>query len=155
MDWGTLIGTALGASVGISATMLAERSRWKRETSARERAEKRQLYGEYLAALSRTRNELRALARSHATPADERGREAGKAFRSGGAYELRHQMVLIAPEPVSALSVRTLHTLRDLVDRLEAGDVHTDGTWVHTHEAFIALLDDLRVAMRNDLGVGE
>lgn len=155
VDWGTLIGTALGAVVGISSTTLAERSRWKRDTSAQERAAKRQLYSEYLAALSRTRNELRALARSPSTPADERGREAGRVFRTGGAYELRHQMAITAPEYVNALSVRALHRLRDLLDRLEVGDVHTEDTWNQGHEAFIEVLDDLRAAMRSDLGVTE
>jgi hypothetical protein len=151
VDWGTLIGTALGAVVGVGSTVLAERSRWKREFATRELSVRRQLYGDYLAALSRTRNELRGLARSPSVPAEERARLAGETFRSGGAYELRYQMAITAPEPVAAPSERALIALRDLHDRLEAGGIHTDESWVACQEAFTTALAELRTAMRADL----
>jgi hypothetical protein len=152
MDWGTLIGTALGAVVGVGSAVVAERSRWKREFVTRERAVRRELYGEYLAALSRTRNELRSVARSPSTPAAERARLASESFRSGGAYELRYQMAITAPESVAGPSERALLALRTLNDRLEAGDDHTDATWSDAHEAFTEALAALRTAMRTDLG---
>jgi hypothetical protein len=151
VDWGTLIGTALGAVVGVGSTVLAERSRWKREFATRERSERRQLYGDYLAALSRTRNELRRLSRSPSVPAEERARLAGESFRSGGAYELRYQMAITAPEPVAEPSERALRALRDLHDRLEYGGIHTDESWIGCHYAFITALEELRAAMRADL----
>jgi hypothetical protein len=151
VDWGTLIGTALGAVVGVGSTVLAERSRWKREFATRELSVRRQLYGDYLAALSRTRNELRGLARSPSVAAGERARLAGESFRSGGAYELRYQMAITAPEPVAEPSERALRALRDLHDRLEAGDIHTDESWVECHEAFTTAMTALQAAMRADL----
>ncbi|GAA2472311.1 hypothetical protein GCM10010406_05010 [Streptomyces thermolineatus] len=151
VDWGTLIGTGLGAAVGIGATLFAERSRWKRDQFSKEREVRRQLYAEYLAALSRTRNQLRDIARSPDLPADERAERAGERFRSGGAYELRHQMAIVAPEAVVGPSERALRRLRDLSDSLEAGAVHPEERWTTGHAAFGDALEELRTAMRKDL----
>ena len=96
MDWGPLLGTALGAVVGVGSTLVSDRVRWRRDRTARQRDMKRQLYGEYLAALMRTRNQLKDIA-SSSLATEDRALKAGEAFREGGAYELRYQMSITAP----------------------------------------------------------
>ncbi|MFD7510881.1 hypothetical protein ACFV5N_16340, partial [Streptomyces sp. NPDC059853] len=104
MDWGTLVGTAVGGVVALAATMIAERARSRRDEAVRRQESKRRLYVEYLAALTRTRNQLKDIVRSPSLGPEERARLSGEAYREGGAYELRHQMALFAPEPVLSAS---------------------------------------------------
>ncbi|MFF4787892.1 hypothetical protein ACFY3E_42075 [Streptomyces griseorubiginosus] len=153
MEWGTIVGTVLGAVVGVGSTLVADRARWRREQSARDRESKRQLYADYLAALSRTRNEFRSLVRQLDLTVEERAGAAGRSFREGGAYELRYQVALVAPEAVTVNAHQALHWLRDMNDIVEQGVVRGDERWERSHGAFSDALSALRVAMRTDLEV--
>ena len=97
VDWGTLAGTALGALLGVSTTLLGERSRWHRENASRERAAKRQLYSEYLGALWLTKHRLRDLQRSAALTREERIKQSGEILGAANAFQLLYEMRIMAP----------------------------------------------------------
>ncbi|WAU78472.1 hypothetical protein O1Q96_01150 (plasmid) [Streptomyces sp. Qhu-G9] len=151
MDWGTLAGTALGAILGVSTTLLAERSRWQRENSARERAVKQQLYAEYLGALSLTTHRLRDLKRSTGLPREELMERAGEILGSTNAYHLRYQMLIIAPEHLGYMADLAFMRVRDLRDRFDEADIGADPDWPSAQRALSEALDALRKAMRSDL----
>ncbi|MFB4195798.1 hypothetical protein [Streptomyces carpaticus] len=149
MDWGTLVGTAVGGVVALAATMIAERARSRRDEALRRQESKRQLYVAYLAALTRTRNELKDIVRSPALGHQERARLSAEAYREGGAYELRHQLGLFAPAPVISASDEAFRAIRDVRDLVRDG---APGTLPDAFEAMIHAIRDLRDAMREDLG---
>ncbi|MFD9442451.1 hypothetical protein ACFWBR_30480 [Streptomyces sp. NPDC060006] len=151
MDWGTLAGTALGAILGVSTTLLAERSRWQRENSARERAVKQQLYAEYLGALSLTTHRLRDLKRTTGLPREELMERAGEILGSTNAYHLRYQMLIIAPEHLGRMADLAFMRVRDLRDRFDEADIGADPDWPSVQRALSEALDALRKAMRSDL----
>ncbi|MFJ5309267.1 hypothetical protein [Streptomyces sp. NPDC088350] len=151
MDWGTLAGTALGAVLGVGTTLVAERARWRREHTARERAVKQQLYAEYLGALSLTTHQLRDLKRDAGLSREERIRRAGEVLGSTAAYNLRYQMLIIAPEPLGTTADQAFRCVRDLRDRFDGPDVGTDPEWSPTMSAVSESLKSLRAAMRSDL----
>lgn len=151
MDWSPLVSTALGALIGVGATLVADRSKWRRDRRDRDLALKRQVYGDYLAALSRTWNEIRAAALSSAMPAEERSRVALEAFKERGAYELRHQVEITAPQPVVDLSVTAFRALRDLRDVVQAGALHEDAGYRAQRGLWDASFEELRLAIRRDL----
>ncbi|MCZ4095988.1 hypothetical protein [Streptomyces sp. H39-C1] len=151
MDWGTLAGTALGAILGVSTTLIAERSRWQRESSARERGIKRQLYAEYLGALSLTTHRLRDLKRSPGLAREERVEQAGEILGSTNAYHLRYQMLIIAPAMLSESAEQAFMRVRDLRDRFDEPDISADSEWSSTMRSVSDALDSLRRAMRSDL----
>lgn len=151
MDLGTLVGTAMGAIVGVGTTMLAERSRWKRDQSSREQSVKRQLYGEYLTALSLTTHQLRDLKRSSPLAPEDRVRQAGEILGTGGTYGLRYQMLITAPEPLGHLADQAFEKLRDLRDRFDQPDVRVDAGWSSAQTALSDAIEALRVAMKADL----
>lgn len=151
VDWGTLAGTALGAVLGVSTTLFAERSRWQRENSARERAVRQQLYAEYLGALSLTTHRLRDLRRSADLTREERRREAGEILGSTNAYQLRYQMLIIAPEHLGDTADQAFMRIRDLRDRFDGPDITADPEWPSAMHAVSRTLDALRAAMRADL----
>ncbi|MBW5420269.1 hypothetical protein GKQ77_01620 [Streptomyces sp. BG9H] len=151
MNWSSLLSTGVGALIGVSATLAAEWTRWKRNRHDNDQAIKRQTYAEYLAALSRTRNELRMAAWAPAMPREERARLAQEAFKAGGAYELRYQVALLAPEMVDQASIAAFRTLRDLRDVVEAGVVRTEEPYIELRVRWDDLFAELRRQMRADL----
>ncbi|SEN20723.1 hypothetical protein [Actinacidiphila rubida] len=151
MDWGPLTGTALGAVIGIATTLAADHLRAARGRTDADRANRQKLYGDYLAALARTRNTLRIAARM-AVPPGERAQSAVESFREGNAYELRYQVAVVAPKDVVEASTAAFRALRDLRNEVEAGAVATDQSYVETRERWDVLLAELRIAMRRDLG---
>ncbi|GGX11367.1 hypothetical protein [Streptomyces chartreusis] len=151
MDWGTLAGTALGAILGVSTTLLAERSRWRRENSARERAVKQQLYAEYLGALSLTTHRLRDLKRDAGLTREDRMKQAGEILGSTNAYHLRYQMLIIAPQGLGDDADQAFMRIRDLRDRFDGADMANDPEWPSAMSAVREALDSLRRTMRSDL----
>ncbi|MFJ4831451.1 hypothetical protein ACIP79_16225 [Streptomyces sp. NPDC088747] len=151
MDWGTLAGTALGALLGVSTTLLGERSRWRRENTSRERAAKQQLYSEYLGALWLTRHRLRDLQRSAALTREERVKQSGEILGAGNAFQLLYQMRIVAPVPLDDVAAQAFRGLLRLRDRFDQPDVSTDPEWSATQTALSEALEALRQAMRSDL----
>ncbi len=151
MNWGSLASTVLGAVVGIASTLLADRARARRSREEGDQAARRQVYGDYLAALARTRNQLRIAARSADTPTEERARTALEAFRDGNAYELRYQVAIVAPEAVVGASTAAFRALRDLRDLVEGGAVHTEEGYLELRDRWEDAFAELRAAMRSDV----
>ncbi|RKN08576.1 hypothetical protein [Streptomyces radicis] len=149
MDWGTLIGTGVGGVVALAATMIAERARWRRDESVRRLETKRQLYADYLTALTRTRNHLKDIVQSPALAPEERVRQSAEAYREGGAYELRHQMGILASKPVVTAADEAFRRLRDIRDLVRDGK---EGALKEEFDAMIHAIRTLRDAMRTDLG---
>lgn len=152
MGWGPLASTSLGAVIGIASTLATDQMRTRRGREDKDEAARRQLYGDYLAALARTRNHLRMAARSAGLDSGERGRRAVEAFFEGNAYELRYQIAIVAPAEVVEASTNAFRSLRDLRDLVEAGALHTDQSHVDARERWELLLAELRMSMRRDLG---
>ena len=151
MDWGPLTSTALGAVIGIATTLAADHMRAVRGRTDADRTGRQQLYGDYLAALARTRNHLRITARP-AIPPEERARSAVEAFREGNAYELRYQIAVVAPQEVVEASTAAFRALRNLSNQVEDGAVVTEHGYIEARERWDVLLAELRIAMRRDLG---
>jgi hypothetical protein len=152
VDWGTIIGTVTGATIGVGATSLAERSRWRREQSARQTAIKRELYASYLAAAAQTWSEIRAAVIESDLPWPDRADLASRAFRNGNVYELRYQMAITAPPEIVTLSDQTMRGMRALTNRLSAGQTY--GSWDELksdNQAWFDSFNVMRRMMRLDL----
>ncbi|MFD7665660.1 hypothetical protein [Streptomyces sp. NPDC059788] len=150
MGWETLVGTGLGAVVGVGSTLLADRVRWRREQDTRQKEVQRQLYGDYLAALERTRTHLKDLRRLPELTPDERARQVRAAFREGGTYELAYRIAITAPHFVVRPSEEAQRKLRDVRDALINGT--ECGTQSPVQVALRRAIRSLRGAMRSALG---
>ena len=152
MDWSSPLSTLLGALIGVSSTLAVDRVRADRERLDKDKAVKRQVYADYLAALTRTRNELRSAARDPEAAPEDCRRTAVEALRDGGAYELRYQVAVLAPTAVDQASVDAFHALRDMHDLVEEGAVHTDPDYREAHRRWDERFTSLRELVRKDLG---
>ncbi|MER5918290.1 hypothetical protein ABT124_50755 [Streptomyces sp. NPDC001982] len=153
MDWIPLLSTAFGAVIGVAATLLADRVRARSNRQEEDRALRRRLYGDYLAALSLTRHNLRTAARSSSVSPAERVRMALDSFKEAGVYQARYQVSLVAHEPVVEASTSAFNALRSLRDLVEVGGgSHGDPAYRAAQDAWAACFATLRQCMRRDLG---
>ncbi|MEZ0064289.1 hypothetical protein ABIA32_000267 [Streptacidiphilus sp. MAP12-20] len=152
MEWSSFASTALGAVIGVTSTLVADRVRWRRDHLDKRQDRQRQLYADYLTALSRTGNEIREAARSSSLSAPERGRMAVEAFKSGGAYELRYQVSISAPDEVEQSSVAAFRALRNLRDLVESGTAHDEASYREARQHWDDTFSELRSHIRADLG---
>jgi hypothetical protein len=151
MEWSPLIGTVLGAAIGISATLATDQARWRRGRRDADLAVKRETYAEYLAALALTRQELHLAALSASRPLAQRTELAAKSFSTGRAYELRYQVSLIGPEEVKSASDQAFRALRRLRDLVQDGGVRGDTTYIEQRDAWEDALASLMARMKEDL----
>src|SRR5262249_17632366 len=118
---------------------------------ARERSGSRELYGRYLAAVALTTHRLYDLQRSGSLSLAERTRLAGEALTASGAYELRYQVLITAPEALEAPVEQAFRCLRTLGDHMSGPPACTDAEWDAAIAAISAAIAGLKRAMRISL----
>lgn len=150
MEWMTPVGTALGAVIGVGSTLLADRIRWNREREDRALEMRKQLYADYSAALSRMRTSLNECAHGGITP-DERGQRIRELFLEPGAYELRHQLAILAPQEVVEAARTAFLVLKDIRDCLLDGADANGTAYGELSDSLDGALASLRLVMRRDL----
>ncbi len=153
MDWTPLAGTALGALVGVGSTLLADRTRWRREQADRTRQERRDIY---VTVLTKYRLAYEAMHAAAVTGRDQGGavREAAvrEAFRASGCDEARETALICAPQEMSDLLEDVYATLRDLQEVFAAGDPPLDSPELQERRLKHAeAIWAARAAMRRDL----
>ncbi|MHC3820059.1 hypothetical protein [Streptomyces sp. DT9] len=154
MEWIPLVSTALGAAIGVGSTLLADRARWRRDRAGQDLDVRRQLYADYTAALSRIRTALNECVRED-IPAAERPRRIREEFLTPGAYEIRHQLAIVAPPEIVDAARSAFVVLRDTRDLLAAGASVDDAAYADLEERFDAAVAALRTLMRLDLGAAK
>ncbi|MFJ8384735.1 hypothetical protein ACIQ9Q_09515 [Streptomyces sp. NPDC094438] len=143
---------------------MADRVRWRRElmerTAERQRAEQEHkqtmrhaVYTEYLTALSRIRNGLREIAHDETTGAAERAARLQKVFLESGAYELRSQLQLVAPESIVQRTEGAYKSLRRLRMAIEDGASFQDAAYLERRDHYHGQLASLKQALRRDLSI--
>ncbi|MFC8342271.1 hypothetical protein [Streptomyces sp. NPDC057280] len=154
MDWLPLLSTLAGAAIGIVATLIADRNRWKREDAKEALRLRLDIYTQYTATVKVLGETLRALAKREYPSDDERALALREAFRDSGIGVASERMWLVAPEPVVKASNSVFHCLRRICD------AYMDGTAVGSPEdrahweARGKAAAKMRKLMREDLGVG-
>ncbi|MEV0118686.1 hypothetical protein AB0H77_36480 [Streptomyces sp. NPDC050844] len=147
------MSTLFGAGIGVGATLLADRIRWNRERADRALETRRQLYAEYTAALSRIRTALNESAQASGPRDEEYERQVRELFLAPGAYELRHQMAILAPAEVVEAARATFVALRATRDCVLEGADADSHAYEASEDANGAAVAELRRVMRRDLGV--
>lgn len=153
MDWLPLLSTLAGAAIGIVATLIADRNRWKREEAREALRLRLDIYTQFTTAVKVLGETLRALARREHASDDERALALREAFRASGIAVASERMWLIAPQPVVKASNSVFHCLRSICEGYVAGtpvgspEDHT--RWEARGEAAARM----RRLMREDLGV--
>lgn len=154
MVWLPLLSTLAGAAIGIVATLIADRNRWKREDAKDALRLRLDVYTQYTTAVKDLGDTLRALAAREHPSDDERALALREAFRVSGVATASERMWLIAPDPVVSASNSVFHCLRRIrdgyIDGAAVSSPEDDARW----EARGKAAARMRELMREDLGVG-
>jgi hypothetical protein len=152
MQWLVLVSTVLGALIGVGSTLIVDRLRWSRERSKAMYEARRQLYSDFLADLSSTRDAVRAVARGYYPAEISRRQAAGDAFGKANLYSRRYQVSITAPEAVVAAATETFRSLRELRNVAAAGHDNVSDEYGVAKAKYEAGLTKLIGVMRDDLG---
>lgn len=151
MNWGSTISTAMGAVIGVAATLLADRAHWKRDATDRAQTDLKALYISLLTAMSHARSEIWT-ASTAPQPADsELIKAARDALKDHDVFSKLNEMLLCAPPGIADLAFeagRRLIDYRDAVVNAEGGDGQAAET---ARAVYLAARRDLLEAMRRTL----
>lgn len=92
---------------------------------------------------------------ANSAASEERGQRVRELFLAPGAYELRHQLAILAPHEVIQAARTAFLVLRDTRDRLLEGATADSPEYARLEDAFDLAVADLRRWMRRDLGAPE
>ena len=151
-QWIAVLGTALGAVIGIGAAFINDRVRWRRDQDRDRLGVRRELYSSYIATLTEIHESMRAVSgRDGLTPAGRR--DAVRAvFHDGGLYQLRYQIGVIADQQVLDAAETAFSHMRDIRDTLAAGGRISDPQYQEQRTAWGGVLRTLQHVMREELG---
>ena len=152
MQWLALVSTVVGALIGVGSTLIADRLRWSRDRSKATYEARRQLYSDFLADLSVTRDAVRAVGRGYLDADVPRQQAANDAFQSANLYSRRYQVSISAPPEVVGAATVTFRSLRRLRDVVASSHDNESEEYVTERERYDAALSMLIERMRDDLG---
>jgi hypothetical protein len=154
MDWMPLLSTLTGAVIGISATLIADRSRWRREEARHTLEVRREVYTEFVTALKAAGEEIRAVALGDHMSESARDTAVREAFRGTGLYTASERLWLVGPPQVvegGNEAYRSLRRIRDAYARGVTVGSDEDAALIAQRRAAMA---QMRGLMREDLGIG-
>jgi hypothetical protein len=151
VDWSAAVSTLVGAIVGVGATMLADRSRWKRDQGRERDRLRRESYGSYLAAIIKTHEAMRTAAAGDGSPEGKRA-AITEAFRSADPYVRRFELSLLAPADVVGDAVTVFRRVRDIRDLLIGGAGAETAEYRAAQRAYYDAVKAMSDTMRKDLG---
>ncbi|WP_314171402.1 hypothetical protein [Streptomyces winkii] len=154
MDWMPLLSTLTGAVIGIAATLIADRNRWRREEARHSLDMRREVYTEYVSALKSAGEEIRAVALGDHMSDSARDAAVREAFRKTGLHTASERLWLVGPRRVVAAGNEAFHSLSRIRDAYAEGAAvgsDEDAPLIAQRRAAMARM---RSEMREDLGVG-
>ncbi|MEU6754920.1 hypothetical protein [Streptomyces sp. NPDC046685] len=151
MQWTAIVATALGAAIGVVSTLAADRARWRRELSERDRDALRTSYAQYVEALTQARDEITQTSRDPTLTAEERAENVRTVIGRHGVYARQHQLELTAPVKVVRLAINAANELAAYRDSVINGSTREDPACTEARRAYREARYRLMDAMRSTL----
>lgn len=118
-----LRSTLPGAAIGIAATLIAGRDRWRREEVRQALEVRREVYTEFVSVLKTAGEEIRAVALGDHMSESVRDVAVREAIRSTRPYTASERLWLVGPPQVVAAGNAAFHRLRGIRDAYARGVV--------------------------------
>ncbi|MEU4475233.1 hypothetical protein [Micromonospora sp. NPDC023888] len=153
MEWSTILGTIVGAVVGLMSVFLADHLRWRREDKSRLLQARQQVYVDFLAALSKAHSDMRSVAFRTGFSQVERSHALLEALDASGVWRLRQSISLIGSRKLMhdvVAAARSLEGVREVLS--QDADVSSD-RYITARNNLWAANAALRELMRKDLGI--
>ncbi|MFJ4556376.1 hypothetical protein ACIP4Q_09785 [Streptomyces massasporeus] len=121
MEWVTLVGTALGAVLGVGATLAGEHLRWRRTVRDSRLQDRRTMYADCLVALRRAHEAMRLAADESHTDPQTRAAKIRQAFRTSGVRRGARAAGSHGDPDITEAIDGSYHSLRDIREALASG----------------------------------
>ncbi|SFF71545.1 hypothetical protein [Streptomyces mirabilis] len=154
MNWMPLLSTLTGAVIGIAATLIADRNRWRREEARHALEVRREVYTEYVSALKAAGEEIRAVALGDHMSESARDAAVREAVRGTGIYTASERLWLVGPPQVVEVGNEAFHCLRAIRDAYARGVAVGSADDAPLIERRRKAMAQMRRLMREDLGIG-
>jgi hypothetical protein len=155
VEWGTLVGTTLGAVVGVGATLAGEHLRWRRTVRDNRLQDRRTMYADCLVALRRAHEAMRLAADEEYSDPQARAAKIRQAFQASGCDEARERLVLTAPSDVTEAIDASYHSLRRVRETLASGSTLASHEYDTARQAHGDATRAARTVFRQDLATLE
>ncbi|MEU8648717.1 hypothetical protein [Streptomyces sp. NPDC048737] len=154
MDWMPLLSTLTGAVIGIAATLIADRNRWRREEARHALEVRREVYAEFVCALKAAGEEMRAVALGDHLSDSARDAAVREAFRGTGIYTASERLWLVGPPQVVTSGNGAFHSWRTIRDAYARGVAVGSAEEAPLTAQRRTAMAHMRRLMREDLGIG-
>ncbi|MER7181185.1 hypothetical protein ABT404_17170 [Streptomyces hyaluromycini] len=154
MDWMSLLSTLTGAVIGITATLIADRNRWRREGLRHAMEVRREAYTEFASALKAAGEEMRAVALGDHMSDSVRDAAVREAVRGSGLYTASERLWLVGLPQVVAAGNEAFHGLRAIRDAYARGVAVGSPEEARLIGVRRSAMAQMRRLMREDLGIG-
>lgn len=154
MDWMPLLSTLAGAVIGISATLIGDRNRWRREEARHALEVRREVYTEFVSALKAAGEEIRAVALGDHMSDSARDSAVRETFRRTGIYTASERLWLVGPPQVVAAGNEAFHSWRAMRDAYARGVAVGSAEEAPLIAQRRTAMAQMRRLMREDLGIG-
>ncbi|MEV5849695.1 hypothetical protein AB0M32_47830 [Streptomyces sp. NPDC051985] len=151
MEWVTLVGTGLGAVLGVGATLAGEQLRWRRSVRDSRLQDRRDMYVDCLVALRRAHEAMRLAADEDHVDPQTRAARIRQAFQTSGCDEAREQLILMADTEVSDAIDASYRSLRRVREALASGCTVASEEYQAARQAHGDATRAARTVLRQDL----
>ncbi|MFI9823546.1 hypothetical protein ACIHFC_24230 [Streptomyces sp. NPDC052013] len=151
MEWATLVGTGLGAVMGVGATLVGEQVRWRRTVRDNRLQDRRNLYADCLVSFRRAHEDMRLAAdEEHAGP-QARAARIRQVYRESGCDEVRERLMLTASDEVTSAIEAAYVSLRKIREVFAAGSTVPSPDYQAARQAHKDATEAARAVLRRDL----
>ncbi|MGW0206108.1 hypothetical protein ACWDZ8_09885 [Streptomyces sp. NPDC003233] len=152
VDWSSLVGTGLGAVLGVGATLVGEHVRWRRTTRDNRLQDRRNMYADCLVSFRRAHEAMRLAAdEEHASP-QARAARIRQVFQASGCDEARERLILAATLEVATAIDASYISLRKIREVLASGSTVPSPDYQAARRAHSDTTEAARNVLRRDLG---
>ncbi|MEU9606128.1 hypothetical protein [Streptomyces sp. NPDC048057] len=152
MEWASLVGTGLGAVLGVGATLVGEHVRWRRTARDSGLQDRRNLYADCLVAFRTAHEAMRSAADEDHPNAQVRAVRIRQAFLHSGCDGARERLALTASREVTSTIDAAYVTLRGIHEVLASGATVPTPESQTARQAHRDTTDEARAVLRGDLG---
>jgi hypothetical protein len=150
--WSTMLATLAGGTLGLSSSMLIDRTRSRRDRREQWLRIRLEVYVDYLAELSKAYEALWALARGEYEGAGTNVDAAARLILRGAAiFQTRQRLLILASPSVRSAGDVAFNHLMQLRSVVGTGSLADSPEFRSANQAYRASMDALREAMRAEL----
>jgi hypothetical protein len=151
VEWSSLVGTGLGAVLGVGATLVGEHVRWRRTTRDNRLQDRRNLYADCLVSFRKAHEAMRLAADEEHPSSQARAARIRQVYQASGCDEARERLILTAThEVVSAIDASYI-SLRKIREVLASGATVPTPDYQAARQAHRDATEAARDILRRDL----